>query len=248
VQELLLKLIIYSLGVTLVAFGGGILPLLGKWNHKQLHMFVAFGAGTILGAIFFHLLPDSLSLGSPDLASAMMLVGFIAILLVERILLKEHSHGAAENALTRHELVSMTALVGLSVHSLAGGFGLAVGMVDARVGLIIFIAIISHKATESFSLCTIFRLAEFAPRKTIGLLILFSFMTPIGALISLPFIHTLKNVDLSIPTGLTAGTFLYVATLDLIPEAFHDTGNRLLPFFWMLLGMGIMLVIKFAGV
>jgi zinc and cadmium transporter len=248
VPELFAKLMLYSFGVTLVAFGGGVLPLLGRWNHRQLHMFVAFGAGTILGAIFFHLLPDSLRLGSPDLAGGMMLVGFIAILLVERILLKEHSHTADESSRSKHELVSLTALVGLSAHSLAGGFGLAVGMVDAEVGLIIFIAIISHKATEAFSLSTIFRLAEFSKKKTIGLLVLYSFMTPIGALISLPFIHALKDIDLSIPTGLTAGTFLYVATLDLIPEAFHGTGNRLMPFFWMLLGMGIMFIIKFAGV
>ena len=247
-QELSIKLLFYSLGVTLVAIAGGILPLLRKWTHRQLHTFVAFGAGTILGAIFFHLLPDSLALGSAEMTSAMILTGFLIILLIERILLKEHTHSHEESNLAKHELVSLTTLVGLSVHSIAGGFGLAVGMVDVQVGFIIFIAIISHKATESFSLTTIFRLADFSAKKTIGLLILFSIMTPLGSLLSLPFIHTLNDINLSIPTGLTAGTFLYVATLDLIPEAFHGCDRRLLPFFWMLLGIAIMLAIKLAGV
>ena len=231
-----------------MALVGGVLPLLGRWNHRQLHLFVAFGGGTILGAIFFHLLPDSLGMGSPDLASGMVLLGFIAILLVERILLKGHSHSNEDSALAKHDLVGITALVGLSVHSLAGGFALAVGMVDAEVGFIIFIAIITHKATESFSLSTIFRLAEYSRRKTIGLLILFSLMTPIGAYLSLPFIHSLRNIDLSIPTGLTAGTFLYVATLDLIPEAFHGDRGKLLPFFYLMLGVFAMFVIKLFGV
>jgi zinc transporter ZupT len=147
----------------------------------------------------------------------------VGILLVERILLGGQAHGDAvgHGQMTRHEVVGLTALVGLSAHSLAGGFGLAVGLLNPELGFVIFLAIIMHKGTEAFSLSTIFRLAEYSRRKTIILLLIYSLMTPIGALLSLPFIQALKNIDLSIPTGLTAGTFLYVATLDLIPEAFH---------------------------
>ncbi len=241
------KLALYSFGVVAVALLGAMPPLFRRWNQKQLHLFVAFGGGTILGAIFLHLLPDSLSMGSEELASSMVLVGFLVILLIERILLHGRGHGDQESALLRHEVVGITALVGLSVHSLAGGFALAVGMLNAEVGLVIFVAIIAHKATEAFSLSTIFRLAEFPRKKTIGLLVLYSFMTPIGALVSLPFLGLMERIDLSIPTGLTAGTFLYVATLDLIPEAFHSDG-KIMPFIWMFAGILIMYLLKFFGV
>ena len=255
-QNSFTALIFYSFGVTLVALAGGIPPMLKVWNQKQLHLFIAFGAGTILGAIFLHLLPDSLSLGSPELTSEMIILGFIAILFIERILLRGHSHLHEEknhhhdqqDKLSRHEVVGITAMVGLSAHTMAGGFGLAAGLSDPQVGFVIFIAIIAHKATEAFSLATIFRLAEFSRRKTITLLILYSLMTPIGAIISLPFIQTLGKINLSIPTGLTAGTFLYVATLDLIPEAFHEARGRFLPFLWMLLGIIIMYLLKYLGV
>jgi zinc and cadmium transporter len=248
-------LLLYSFGITLVALVGGIPPLFRQWNQRQLHLFVAFGGGTILGAIFFHLLPDALSLGTPDLTSSMILVGFVSILLIERILLREHHHhddinhhDDVKSVLVRHEIVGITAMVGLSVHTMAGGFGLAAGLSNPEIGLVIFIAIIAHKGTEAFSLSTIFRLAEFSKRKTITLLILYSLMTPFGALISLPFINKLGAINLSIPTGLTAGTFLYVATLDLIPEAFHGAKGRFLPFTWMMTGILIMYILKFFGV
>ncbi len=242
------RLIVYSLGVSLVAIIGGLPPLFPKWNQKQLHLFVAFGGGTILGAIFLHLLPDALTMGNADLTTSMVLLGFVGILLVERILLGGYAHGSDGNALTRHEVVGITALVGLSAHSLAGGFGLAVGTLNPQLGLVIFLAIIMHKGTEAFSLLTIFRLAEYTRRKALLLLIIYSLMTPIGALASLPLIQALKNIDLSIPIGLTAGTFLYVATLDLIPEAFHGGKERFLPFLWLMIGISIMYFIKFLGV
>jgi len=241
-------LLIYALGVTVVAFAGGIPPLFRRWNSRQLHLFIAFGGGTVLGAIFLHLLPDSLAMGDPDLASGMVLLGFTAILLIERILINTHSHSNEATSLGRHQLVGITALVGLSAHSFTGGFSLAVGFLDPQIGFVIFIAIIAHKATEAFSLSTMFRLAEFSRMKSLGLLFIYSLMTPIGAMISLPFVKHLQNIDLSIPAGLTAGTFLYVATLDLIPEAFHGEKGKLLPFLWMLLGISIMYLVKFLGV
>jgi zinc transporter ZupT len=247
VQISISLLIAYTLSVTLVAFAGGVPPVFWRWNDRQLHLFVAFGAGTILGAIFLHLIPDSLGLGAAEQASAMILTGFIFILLIERILIRTHVHDPNTTALNKHRLVGVTALVGLSVHSLIGGFGLAVGMTEPAVGLAIFIAIIMHKATEAFSLSTIFRLAQFSRRRMILLLAAYSLMTPVGAIISLPFVRTLQHVNLAVPTGLTAGTFLYVATLDLIPEAFHGAGGKSLPFLLMVVGIVIMYLIKFFG-
>jgi len=247
VQISITNLIAYSLCVTLVAFAGGLPPLFKKWNQRQLHLFVAFGGGTILGAIFLHLLPDSLSMGSAELSSIMVLLGFIFILMMERIILTGHAHPNEHTPLKIHQFVGITALMGLSVHSLIGGFGLAVGMIDPDIGIPIFIAIVMHKATEAFSLSTILRLGEFSKRKTLGLLFGYSLMTPLGALLSLPFVESLKSISLAVPAGLTAGTFLYVATLDLIPEVFHGEGGKTLPFIFLLFGIALMYFIKFLG-
>lgn len=244
----LTKLLLYTIGIFFVAILGGLPPIFKKWNDRQLHLFIAFGAGVFLGAIFLHLMPDAFSEGPASLTSAMVLSGFILILLAERILFGSHRIHFDEDCGHRHEVVGMVAFIGLSVHSLTAGFGLGVGLLEPDLGLIIFIAIIAHKATAAFSLSTIFQLARFSRKKTIGLILLFAMMTPLGALISLPFIESLMDVSLAIPTGITAGTFLYVATMDLVPEAFHVNRERGSGFIWLVFGIFIMLLIKLGGV
>lgn len=241
------KLILYTVVIFFVAFIGAVPPLFKKWNDRQLHLFIAFGAGVFLGAIFLHLLPDALAEGPVDMASSMVLLGFVLILLVERIFFGSHKIHCGEDCGHRHEVVGIVALIGLSVHSLTAGFGLGVGMVEPELGLVIFIAIIAHKATAAFSLSTIFQLAGFPVKKTLGLILLFAVMTPLGALISLPFIEKLRDVSLAIPTGVTAGTFLYVATIDLVPEAFHANKERISSFVWLVFGIFIMFIIKISG-
>lgn len=242
------KLILYTLGIFAVALIGALPPVFRKWSDRQLHLFIAFGAGVFLGAIFLHLLPDALAEDGGSMASGMVLLGFLIILMVERALLGRHRIRCDDGCEHRHEMVGITAFVGLSVHSLTAGFGLGVGMAEPELGLIIFIAIIAHKATAAFSLATIFRLADFSIKKTLTLILLFSFMTPLGALVSLPFIESMKDFSLAIPTGLTAGTFLYVATLDLLPEAFHTDKNRASIFVWLILGVMVMFIIRLGGV
>lgn len=241
------KLILYTVGIFTIAIVGALPPLFKKWTDKQLHLFIAFGAGVFLGAIFLHLLPDALANGTSKMASGMVLLGFLIILLVERTLLRSHKLHCDNGCLHRHEMVGITVFIGLSVHSLTSGFALGVGMIDPELALIIFIAIIAHKATAAFSLSTIFCLAEFSRKKTLTLILVFALMTPLGAIISLPFISSLKDISLAIPIGLTAGTFLYVATMDLLPEAFHSDKERVSTFVWLILGVFIMLLIKLGG-
>jgi zinc transporter ZupT len=243
----LTKLILYTVVIFFVAIIGAVPPIFKKWNDRQLHLFIAFGAGVFLGAIFLHLLPDALSEGPVDMASSMVLLGFVLILMVERIFFGSHKIHCGEDCGHRHEVVGIVALIGLSVHSITAGFGLGVGMVEPELGLVIFIAIIAHKATAAFSLSTIFQLAGFPFKKTLGLILLFSVMTPLGTLISLPFIEKLRDVSLAIPTGIMAGTFLYVATIDLVPEAFHVNKERTSSFVWLVFGIFIMFLIKMAG-
>ena len=79
------KLLLYTAGIFTVAIAGALPPLFKKWSSRQLHLFIAFGAGVFLGAIFLHLLPDAIILGSSSTASAMVLLGFVLILLVELV-------------------------------------------------------------------------------------------------------------------------------------------------------------------
>ncbi len=242
-------------GILLAAVLGALPPLLGRWSDRQLHLFVAFGAGIFLGTVFFHLIPETIA-AQPDLSGGqtdvltnfMILNGFMIVLFVERVLVRHRHHDCDDVAEHRHQVVGISAFIGLSIHSLMAGFALGASFVAPRLALVIFLAIVSHKSVAAFSLATVFRLSNIPLRRALAMLAVFALCTPVGALLSLPLLHTLSDIHVTIPTALAAGSFIYVATMDLLPEAFHDTRKRLGPFVALSIGILVMLLVTRIGV
>ncbi|XP_029040255.1 zinc/iron regulated transporter-related protein 102B isoform X3 [Osmia lignaria lignaria] len=128
---------------------------------------------------------------------------------------------------------SVTATLGLVVHAAADGvaLGAAATTSQADVELIVFLAIMLHKAPAAFGLVS-FLLHEGVDRKKIGRhLLVFSFAAPCLALLTYFGIgkegkETLSNVN---ATGLamlfSAGTFLYVSTVHVLPELMTRNNN-----------------------
>jgi len=235
------------MGILLAAVVGALPPLLGRWSDRQLHLFVAFGAGVFLGAVFFHLIPETMAAQPDILTDFMILNGFMVVLFVERVLVRHRHHDCDDEAEHRHQVVGVSAFIGLSIHSLMAGFALGTSFIAPRMALVIFLAIVSHKSVAAFSLATVFRLSNIPPKRALLMLAVFALCTPVGALLSLPLVHTLSEVHITIPTALAAGTFIYVATMDLLPEAFHDTRKRLGPFIALSGGILVMLLITQLG-
>ena len=250
-------------GILLAAVLGALPPLLGRWSDRQLHLFIAFGAGVFLGAVFFHLIPETIA-SQPDLSgpgrpgngetgltdvltNLMILNGFMVILFVERVLVRHRHHDCDDVAEHRHQVIGISAFIGLSIHSLLAGFALGASFSAPRMALVIFLAIVSHKSVAAFSLATVFRLSNIPLKRALAMLAVFALCTPVGALLSLPLIHALSEIHVTIPTALAAGTFIYVATMDLLPEAFHDTRKRLGPFVALSIGILVMLLVTRLG-
>ncbi len=236
------------LGIFLAAALGSLPPLLGRWSDRQLHLFVAFGAGVFLGAVFFHLIPETIA-NQPDLLTNFMILnGFMVILFVERVLVRHSHHDIEDEAKDRHQVVGLSAFIGLSIHSVMAGFALGASFAAPRVALAIFLAIVSHKSVAAFSLATVFRLSNTSLKQSLVMLSIFALCTPAGALLSMPLVHVLSEIHVTIPTAIAAGTFIYVATMDLLPEAFHDTRKRLGPFIALSLGILVMLLVTQLGI
>jgi zinc transporter ZupT len=236
---------LYSLIVFVVAMSGGVLALVRRWTETQLHMIVAFGAGVFLGATFVHLLPQAMSGEHGEAAGVAALIGFLLVLFVERFLLSRPGTPDATAHHHSHMIVSTTALIGLMVHTVIGGLGLAVGSVQPEVGKVVLVSILAHKIPETFVMVTLMMLAGIRLSRVLINLTVLCAMTPIGALFLSRIVPVEGNLALSMLTGIVAGTFLYVATGNLLPEVFHLRERRGLNLALLVIGAVLMAALGF---
>ncbi|KAI8826592.1 solute carrier family 39, member 9-like protein [Fimicolochytrium jonesii] len=132
-----------------------------------------------------------------------------------------------------------TAVVGLVVHAAADGIalGAASASVSGSLELIVFLAIMLHKAPSAFGLSTYLLSESLPPQKIHNYLALFSLSAPLSALITYMFLVGGGMADDAGATGkwtgilllFSAGTFLYVATMHILPEVYErgkKSGSR----------------------
>jgi zinc transporter ZupT len=244
--------VLFSLVIFLVAIGGGVVSFFGRGKDRLLHLFIGFACGVFLGGVFLHLLPE-LAAGhvGHDHASAepgdtdvnvwfFVLVGVLGIYFFEVLLIRRNG----ESEMDQHAVVSYAAFFGLCIHAFLAGVGLAVTLRDQRLGWPLFFSMTLHKGTESFSLGSVFALSSFSRSRMTVLLLLFSIVTPAGILGGGLVMGALEGVVLEAVTALAAGTFLYVALCELLPEVFHhrvDVGGKIC---LLSLGVGLMLLMR----
>jgi zinc transporter 9 len=142
-----------------------------------------------------------------------LVFGFILMLLVDQI-----------TKLKQTGRQRLTATVGLVVHAAVDGIALGSASVvnKSDIQLIVFVAIMLHKAPASFGLTTILMVEGLERSKIKKHLFVFSSAAPVGALLTYFLIPKGSIDSSSSSTGImllfSAGTFLYVATVHVLPE------------------------------
>jgi zinc and cadmium transporter len=126
-------------------------------------------------------------------------------------------HACEEHACDIHQM-GLPAFLGISLHSLLDGIALGAGLILPQLGAVVLLAVIIHKMPDSMSISSILLAAGWNRRKISWLNLLFSLTTPIGALIAFLFFRSLSAENVAIAIGISAGTFLAIATADILPQ------------------------------
>ena len=125
-------------------------------GQQRLHLLLGAGAGMLLGATFFDLLPESIEAPQSQGWSirAMLLVsviGFLAFYVAERVLVL-HSCPEGDCVNEAHRRVGRMSAFGLIAHSTLDGAAIgAASLVNLRVGIVMALAIIAHGMSDSVS-------------------------------------------------------------------------------------------------
>jgi zinc and cadmium transporter len=90
-------LAVFCLAVVGLSLVGGLLPLSTVLSHTRLQIYLSASAGAMLGAAFFHMMPEAVRLGSPQSLS-WSAVGLLALFFLERFFAFHHHEAPADPA------------------------------------------------------------------------------------------------------------------------------------------------------
>lgn len=206
-------------------------------HTEPLELGEAFASGIFLGVAFFHMLPDAIksfaaiygSITYP-IPEAISVAGFLLLLFLERLTL----------ANSRTSIPYILAII-LVIHGLTEGAALGIGTTLSET-LIIFVAIMAHKGSESFALCVTMLKYKLPVRHILLMGALFALMTPLGILLGSA--AGTNELAEAVFNAFAAGTFLYISTLHHIRFHPHTEEKQgMLEFAFLVLGLLTMALI-----
>mgnify|MGYP005833659015 CR=1 FL=1 len=202
---------------------------------------IAFAAGTMLGAAFLHLIPESLeSLGN---GHVYVLAGIVAFFLIERAI---HWHHCTENhCIAPYGYLN---LLGDAAHNFVDGVIVAAAFLTSPgVGLIAAVAIAMHELPQELGDFAVLVHSGFTPRRAIWL----NFLTACTAILGgLTGYLALAAIEGLVPyvLAVSAGGLVYVAVADLMPELHKERKASRIVAHTLSLFLGIGLIMGFGQV
>lgn len=205
----------------LFTIAGGALPLARRgMGERGLSLLVAFSAGVLLSTGINVMLPESYDLAG--VASVLgVSAGFVLLYLTERVTVV---HACRVHGRHIHTL-SVFAVIGIGFHMVLDGFAIAVsGQAEASLGAVVALAVLAHRFPAGISFAGVMLSSNYERSRAWITMIVLALLAPVGAAAGLLF-SSVSDELLGFAIGLSAGTFLYISTSDLLPVA-HERGWR----------------------
>lgn len=209
----------------------------GSWALRhpsgriQPRYVIAFAAGALLAATFFHVLPEV------DLRAnaSFMALGFLTFYVLEKVMM---IHACGESECDTHR-IGPVAVLGMALDNVVDGAGIVVGYhLDPLLGLAITFAVVLHEIPQGFTSAVIMREAGWSRKWAYGTLGIAGILYPIGALLAGLIPPALEGKLLAF----IAGDFIYIGASDLLPEAHRRFNWKVVAL--VILGMVFMVLLK----
>ena len=215
-----------------------------KVISKVLLLFVSFAAGALIGDAFLHLIPQIAGDGFTTETALYILSGILLFFIIENIIHWHHchTHGCGHGT----PRFVWTNLIGDSVHNFIDGIIIMASfMINVQVGIATTIAVILHEIPQEIGDFAILMHGGLSKKKAL----LFNFFSASFAIIGALLLYFVKWIsgltNFLIP--FTAGSFIYIAAADLIPELHKGdvTVKSFLHIVLFVIGVGVMALLLF---
>lgn len=226
--------LIFVFGITLLA---GWIPTVKLWSQHTFRMLISFCAGILLGAVFFHMLPEV----SPILGRQIglpIVIGFLGIYVLEKFVMV---HPCEEGACDYHK-IGIAAYLGIGFHSILDGVAIGAGSM-LNLSAVILVAVTLHRFPAALALSSILvKGGEFSKKKILLSMFMFALATPVGAVLAITMLQNMDHYPIGIALGVSAGIFLYISIGDLLPTVHEVDEKKYNNLFCLALGLLIMML------
>ena len=216
---------VYAAAVGLSVLGslGGLLTastflLLGDSLRVRLvPWLISYAVGTLLGVALLALLPEALRQLEPSTALATLLGGVLVFFLLEKLVIWRHCHNANGCEVHTSSAASLV-IVGDAFHTFVDGAVIAAAVVTSvPLGITTAIAVAAHEIPQEVGDVAILLRAGYSRRRAFLLNLAAGAGGILGAIAMIAASETLPGL-LPYVLSFAAGSFLYVAMADLIPD------------------------------
>lgn len=200
---------------------------------------VGVAAGALLGTAFGHLLPESVErLGSGRLLSVLLVASFASFFILDKVIAAYlggnggHDHGLHEVTpatgvrTVRSRSVIAGLLFGAATHAFIDGMAIATGYIaGTQLGLITTFAILLHETPHHIGDVSILIHHGTSIKRSVALNLMVAGTSAVGAFLVLMLgsrFIALTNVLFPFTTA----NFIYIASVNLIPELQRESGVR----------------------
>lgn len=186
-----------------------------RWGRNNTSYFICFAAGVLISVSFLHIIPKAFSMNVN--APIYLFAGYISLHLFNRFI----NAFVCDKSSDEQYGIGLVSMLGIGFHSFIDGFIYSITFtVSIFTGILAATGMVLHEFPEGIITYLLLIKAGFNVR--VSLLLAFmaaALTTPIGMLVSYPYI---SKIDESLLGGLlafSAGALVYVGATHLLPQA-----------------------------
>ena len=177
--------------VSLISLVGIIIFSRQKFFNKISFYMVSFAAGSLLGAAFLDILPETLEQGFSEAVPLFILLGILSFFILEKFLQWHHHHTGEEPEI--HAFTYMN-LVSDGIHNFFDGAVIAISFVASpQLGIVTTIAIIAHEIPQEIGDFALLVYGGFSKMKALVYNFLTALTAIIGALVAFFYSGLIQN-------------------------------------------------------
>ena len=202
------------------------------WAGQNTTYFACFAAGVLIAVSFLHIVPKSLSMNAQ--APVFLFAGYLFMHLFNRFI----TAYVCDKPATTEYALGLVPLFGIGFHSFLDGVVYSISFsVSMFTGSLVALGMVLHEFPEGIVTYTLLIRGGFSERRSFALAFLAAALTtPLGTVVSYPFVSRIDPPLLGLLLALSAGALIYVGATHLLPQAEREPRR----FSLVALGAGIL--------